>query len=157
MWAGSPGHRVLRIRCHLGPPARRLAGDPTGARHRVPDTPGCRRVDYRLVLSSFSTNEKCLAVPQRWDLSQTCWHKNTELDYYTAKNASRDLCHELIKNAILQHHNKIRPSELPSGQFTAVALVSNCRSDVALFSIQAVALGLTSSALLITKKVLLAK
>ena len=51
----------------------------------------------------------------------------------------------------MQHHSKIRPSELPSGQFTAVALVSNCRSDVALFSIQAVAFGLTSSALLITK------
>ena len=38
------------------------------------------------------------------------------------------------------------------GQLTAVALVSNCRSDVALVSTQTVALGSASSALLITKQ-----
>ena len=52
--AGSPGQRLPKVRCQSAPPARRRAGALTGARHRVPDAPGCRREDYRLLLSSFA-------------------------------------------------------------------------------------------------------
>ena len=52
--AGSPEQRLPKVRCQSAPPARRRAGALSGARHRVPDAPGCRREDYRLPLSSFA-------------------------------------------------------------------------------------------------------
>jgi len=77
--AGSPGQRLPKVRCLSDPPARRRAGALSGARHRVPDRawlPTGRQLPFPL--SHKQVVHRC---PQRWDLSQTCWHKYPGVDY----------------------------------------------------------------------------
>ena len=101
----SESGRVSRAKAAEDPPSSWSARPPPRGSSLGCPPSGARRARLptgRLSVSSFfpCTNDKCLAVPQRWDLSQTCWHKNTELDYYTAKNASRDLCRELNQKTL---------------------------------------------------------